>query len=153
MLKFYITGGDNCYCPRCGGLCDRYVLCVDTEAKTLECVSNGFCLGKRCGDWHCLTGSLEGWSLHREFAVSKAGHSVERWMVVDKDGQEVAKAVVKGNKWGKDGEFGEYGTLFLSTDGKLHKWASKEAYAKFWSGEIMSQEEMFVESGWKVKGA
>jgi len=49
MKKIYITGGDNCYCCECGGLCDRTVMEIDTERKTLKYIDGrGLCLGKYC---------------------------------------------------------------------------------------------------------
>lgn len=97
MKKIYITGGDNCYCCECGGLCDRTVMEIDTERKTLKYIDGrGLCLGKHC--WRHYT-CEDGTELEREYTGKVRAY---------RNGVEIP-CVVKNNKWGKDGEFGNWG--------------------------------------------
>lgn len=109
--RFVITGGDNGYCVKCGGLCDRALLKIDDEAKTYKIYYffNG-CLGKWC--WHEQR-FCDGWMLVRgrkwqgEFTKMWTGNMFRMWRM---DGDNVVEEVpvtVKGNKYGKDGEFGD----------------------------------------------
>lgn len=109
--RFVITGGDNGYCAKCGGLADRALLRIDDEAKTYKIYYffNG-CLGKWC--WHEQR-FCDGWMLVRgrkwqgEFTKMWAGNMFRMWRM---DGDNVVEEVpvtVKGNKYGKDGEFGD----------------------------------------------
>ena len=36
MIKFIITGGDNCYCGRSNSIADRELMVVNTSKKTLQ---------------------------------------------------------------------------------------------------------------------
>lgn len=45
--RYVITGGDNGYCARCGGLGDRMLLRIDDKAKTYKAYYFApSCLGK-----------------------------------------------------------------------------------------------------------
>ena len=109
-MRYVITGGDNGYCCKCGGLCDRALLEIDDEHKTYRGINGcDICLGKWC--WRILPVG-NGWFL-KKYAKFK-GEEVESWggniiklVYIDDNGDELAseKVVVKNNKWGKDGEF------------------------------------------------
>lgn len=97
MKKIYITGGDNCYCCECGGLCDRVVMEIDTERKTLKYIDgHGLCLGKYC--WRHFV-CEDGTELERDYTGKVRAY---------RNGVELP-CVVKNSKWGKDGEFGSWG--------------------------------------------
>lgn len=100
MKKIIIDGGDNGYCCRCGGLCDRCILEEDTDAKTLKYIDGkGICLGKHCLRWHICE---DGTELRRDWNGKVRAY---------RNGEELP-CVVRNNKWGKDGEFGTRGTSF-----------------------------------------
>lgn len=109
--RYVITGGDNGYCCRCGGLCDRALLRIDDEAKTYKqyYFFEG-CLGKHCWRTQELYG---GAVLTRGVLVD--GHKIvynflqpskNKIYIVQTNGTELEyiPVVVKGNKYGKDGE-------------------------------------------------
>ena len=109
--RFVITGGDNGYCVKCGGLCDRALLRVDDEAKTYKqyYFFHG-CLGKWC--W-LEQKFCDGWMLVRgknwqgEFTKMWAGNMFRMWHMDGNNVVEEVPVTVKGNKYGKDGEFGD----------------------------------------------
>lgn len=100
MKKIIITGGDNGFCCRCGGLCDRAVMEADTEHRELKYIdTQGVCLGKYC--W-------------RRYMCEDGTELVRDWngkIHAYRNGVELP-CVVKHNKWGKDGEFGNLGSSF-----------------------------------------
>ena len=108
MRKVYITGGDNCYCCECGGVCDRLAILVDTEKKTLEYLPcPEMCRGKWCwfrqGYRHYMRGNRwAGWYIERR-------GSDRHPLYIFTDGATELPVVVKKNKWGKDGEYGNWG--------------------------------------------
>lgn len=116
MTRYVMTGGDNGYCCQCGGLCDRVILAIDDEKKTYSGIDggNGFCLGKYC--WRATP--CGDFLLKRYKKVKVYGgvatdeiecYGGDRLYLVklDADGNEIEKhkVVVKGQKWGKDGEY------------------------------------------------
>lgn len=111
MKRYVLTGGDNGYCCQCGGLCDRCVLEIDDDKKTFRGVgtTDGVCLGKWC--WRSIPFG-GGWFLKR-YEKMECGefesYGGNRYYLVyiDEQGNEKErrKVVVKGQKWGKDGEF------------------------------------------------
>lgn len=131
-MRFVITGGDNCYCGRCGGACDRVLLEIDDEKKTYKGVAE-LCLGKWC--WRELPIG-NGWVLKRfekcgEGEFESWGGNLHRLVHIDKDGRETdrRKVVVKNNKWGKDCEFKTY------RNGKM-VWDKIQNYKCLGCGEI-----------------
>lgn len=115
MKKIVITGGDNGYCCACGGLCDRVVMEEDTKAKTLKYIDgHGLCLGRYCwGAYRCDDGTeLTKWRAKVRAWRGDGGANIE--------GNEI-ECVVRGNKWGKDGEYGTRGSSFGAT---REEWAS-----------------------------
>lgn len=114
IMRYIITGGDNGYCCRCGGLCDRVILEIDDKKKTYKVLDegNGVCLGKWC--WHSLPIG-NGWFLKRyEKCCGKEfetyGGKLYRLVYIDENGNETErrKVAIKNQKWGKDGEFSEW---------------------------------------------
>lgn len=100
MIKIIIDGGDNGYCCNCGGLCDRHVLEEDTSAKTLKYIDGkGMCLGKHCMFAHVCDDGTE------------LRHDWNGKLHAYRNGEELP-CVVRGNKWGKDCEFGTRGTTY-----------------------------------------
>lgn len=116
MKRYCLTGGDNCCCGRCGGLCDRSILEIDDDEKTIKGIDGWeICLGKWC--WHSIPLG-DGWFLKRygkrKVYGGLATDEVETYggnklylVYIDEQGNETErrKVVVKGQKWGKDGEF------------------------------------------------
>ena len=117
MKRYYLTGGDNGYCCRCGGLADRSILEIDDDERTIRGIEemSGICLGKYC--WHSIPLG-EGWFLKRYEKMKVYGglatDEIETYggnrlylVYIDEQGNETErrKVVVKGQKWGKDGEF------------------------------------------------
>lgn len=110
-MRYCITGGDNGYCARCGGLCDRYLLEIDDKKKTYRGIEGAdICLGKWCwqtlclGDWQLVRGENNYGDFYKMY-----GGKVYRLQRVGADGTilETRKVSVKNNKYGKDGEFGD----------------------------------------------
>lgn len=111
MKRYYLTGGDNGYCCRCGGLCDRSILEIDDDERTIRGIEemSGICLGKYC--WHSIPLG-EGWFLKRYEKMASGefetyGGNKLYLVYIDEQGNETErrKVIVKGQKWGKDGEF------------------------------------------------
>lgn len=134
-MRYVITGGDNGYCARCGGLCDRVILEIDDDNKTIKGINNndGLCLGKWC--WRVMPIG-DGWFLKRYEKTSSG--EFESWggnkyylVYVDDQGNETEKrkVTVKNNKWGKDGEFKEW------RNGKI-VWDKIQNYKFIGWGEI-----------------
>lgn len=109
MKRYCLTGGDNGYCCRCGGLCDRSILEIDDDERTIRGIeADGICLGKWC--WHSIPVG-EGWFLKRYEKCSAGefetyGGNKLYLVYIDEQGNETErrKVVVKGQKWGKDDE-------------------------------------------------
>lgn len=104
-MRYILTGGDNGYCAKCGGLCDRALLEVNDQEKTYRYIDGyGVCLGKHC--WH---GFFEqhyvygnGYQLSR--TINGQGTGYGNYKVILPDGTE-HPLTIKHNKYGKDGEF------------------------------------------------
>ena len=151
MIKIIITGGDNCYCCRCGGICDRAVMEIDTEKKTLRYIDgHGLCLGKYCwSKYVCDDGTI----LERHDVWSR--HGVRVRVRAYRDGVELP-CVVKHSKWGKDGEYGSYGSSFWSkynekiNGWELKDWKSKDCERDYWEQDWEHREsEPYVKAtGW-----
>lgn len=136
MKKIVITGGDNGYCCRCGGLCDRVVMEEDTDAKTLKYIDGrGLCLGCYC--WRAYT-CEDGTELVRELRYTRSG--VRAKVRAYRNGEELP-CVVRNNKWGKDGEFGARGCA----------WRKREEGANYWVLiDRADWDEQKKETGWKL---
>ena len=135
IMRYIITGGDNGYCCRCGGLCDRVILEVDDDKKTYKVVDEGegVCLGRWC--WHARPCG-GGWFLKRYSTFNGAefecyGGQKYYLVHVDENGNETEKrkVIVKNQKWGKDGEFK------LWRNGKI-VWDKIQSYKYEGIGEI-----------------
>ena len=110
-MRYIITGGDNGYCGRCGGLGDRALLQVDDKKHTYKAYYffEG-CLGKWCWLEQKFDDGLtlvRGKKWQGDFTKMWGGNIYKMWRI--KDGQVVEEypVVVKNNKYGKDGEFGD----------------------------------------------
>lgn len=116
--KIIITGGDNCYCCRCGGVADRCVMEEDIVAKTLRYIDgHGLCLGKYC--WHSYTCD-DGTELKKLWSARPSAYrDVE------------LPCAVRNNKWGKDGEYGTRGSSFWATS---DEWKSGRVELRRWKG-------------------
>lgn len=124
--RYIMTGGDNGYCCECGGLCDRVILEVDDKAKAykvLDC-GEGFCLGKYCWIEKKLNNGMHivhGYAMENEKGkrflpvLGRRGKrkslrlmTEEEYMAWREDPADTGiKVTIKGNKYGKDGEFGD----------------------------------------------
>lgn len=118
MKKIYITGGDNCYCGECGGLCDRHIMLVDTVEKTIEYLPMVFgetCLGQFCTSRILLADEWADWVIER---ITFGG---KKWIAKNTQTGETMPVIVKNSKWGKDGEYGTIGCTWggekTETDG------------------------------------
>lgn len=109
--RYIITGGDNGYCGKCGGLGDRILLRVDDTNKTYKAYYFApSCLGKWCWLEQKLADGMtlvRGNKWQGEFTKMWGGNTYKMWRI--KDGQVVEEypVIVKNNKYGKDGEFGD----------------------------------------------
>lgn len=112
-IRYIMTGGDNGYCAKCGGLGDRVLLRVDDEHKSYKMFYRApSCLGKNCWREEELYG---GRVIAR--GILKDGKLVYCWIepqknkiyIVQTNGTELEyiPVTVKNNKYGKDGEFGD----------------------------------------------
>jgi hypothetical protein len=112
--RYVITGGDNGYCAKCGGLCDRSLLRIDDKNKTYKqyYFFEG-CLGKYCWRQQELYGGamlVRGMLIDgHKISWNMSNNSKNKVWLVQTNGTELEyiPVVVKGNKYGKDGEFGD----------------------------------------------
>ena len=152
MKKIYIAGGDNCCCAICGGLCDRFVVAVDTTKKTLSLAcEHEFCLGGTCWMDRSMCGEYEGWTLKRESNFGKAGWWYKYYAENEETGEKIP-VTVKDKKWGKDGEYGSFGFSYGGKDGALMRWKSKEAHDQYYEtlGVGVKLEECLEPTGYVV---
>lgn len=110
-MRYIITGGDNGYCGRCGGLCDRALLQVDDERQTYKAYYffEG-CLGKWCWLEQKFDDGLtlvRGKKWQGDFTKMWGGNIYKMWRIKDGQVLEEYPVIVKNNKYGKDGEFGD----------------------------------------------
>jgi len=110
-IRYIITGGDNGYCAKCGGLDDRMLLKVNDTKKTYQayCFFEG-CLGGWCWlEQHFYDGMtlVRGKKWQGEFTKMWCGNIYKMWRIENEKVVEEYPVVVKGNKYGKDGEFGD----------------------------------------------
>ena len=125
MKKIIITGGDNGYCGRCGGLCDRLVMECDTDKKTLRYIDGaGLCLGKFCWHEHICS---DGTKLVRD-DVWRARGGVRVRVRAYRDGVEIP-CVVKNRKWGKDGDPDRKGKHRLYLWFCFSNWPSRRSFS------------------------
>lgn len=145
MKKIIITGGDNCYCCHCGGVADRLVMELDTDAKTLRYIDmSGFCLGKYC--WR--TGVLaDGTELFKGY---------DNKVRAFRNGEEIPVSV-RHSKWGKDGEYGSYGSSFWTdlkggeeTLRRLKKGYTFDEYLNDTREWKIKRQEMTEETGYRL---
>ena len=109
--RYVITGGDNGYCCRCGGLCDRALLKINDEDKTYQAYYffDG-CLGKWCWLEQKFSDGMtlvRGKKWQGDFAKMWGGNIYKMWRIENGEVLEEYPVVVKNNKYGKDGEFGD----------------------------------------------
>lgn len=155
MVKIIITGGDNCFCCACGGVCDRLVMEEDTKAKTLKYIDGrGLCLGQYCT--RCYT-CEDGTELRRDGS---------KWRAY-RNGEELPCAV-RGSKWGKDCEYRGRGVATCASTEEwksgrvaLLDWKSAEEEREYWaqyenynelqqSGKWRGMEEFMRPTGWTL---
>lgn len=110
-MRYIITGGDNGYCSRCGGLGDRALLQVDDEKQTYKAYYffKG-CLGKWCWLEQKFDDGLtlvRGKKWQGDFTKMWGGNIYKMWRIEDGKVVEEYPVIVKNNKYGKDGEFGD----------------------------------------------
>ena len=109
--RYVITGGDNGYCAKCGGLGDRSLLRIDDKNKTYKqyYFFEG-CLGKWCWLEQKFSDGMtlvRGKKWQGEFTKMWAGNIYKMWRIENGKVVEEYSVAVKGNKYGKDGEFGD----------------------------------------------
>lgn len=110
-IRYIITGGDNGYCGKCGGLGDRMLLKVNDTKKTYQAYYffEG-CLGGWCWvEQHFDDGMtlVRGKKWQGDFTKMWRGNIYKMWRIENGEVMEEYPVVVKGNKYGKDGEFGD----------------------------------------------
>lgn len=116
-IRYIITGGDNGYCARCGGLGDRVLLRVDDEDRSYKMFYRApSCLGKHCwreqelyGGRAIVRGKLVKDEQGERIVYQWLDPSKNKIYIVQTNGTELEyiPVVVKNNKYGKDGEFGD----------------------------------------------
>lgn len=144
MIKIVITGGDNCYCCECGGICDRLVMEEDTTAKTLRYIDGkGVCMGKYC--W-CAHECDDGTELRRDWNGKTHAY---------RNGEELP-CVVRNNKWGKDGDYRTRGTSICTSTEEwksgrvaLMDWKSADAEREYWAQYDRADYNEYRANGWK----
>lgn len=152
--KIYITGGDNCYCGACGGVCDRLVMLVDKGTKTLRylpIVGGETCLGKYCTHDIQLKDEWSDWVITR---VTFGGN---KWQAINRVTGDIIPVVVKNQKWGKDGEYGSFGSSFFGERvgdevilRDLRKGVSFDEWLNDDSDFKTKQDKYTKETGWKL---
>lgn len=148
MIKIVITGGDNCYCCECGGVCDRLIMEEDTTAKTLRYIDGkGVCLGKYCWCGHECDDGTE---------LTKWRDGVRAWRGGANIAGNEVKCVVRNNKWGKDGEYGTRGTSICASTEEwksgrvaLMDWKSADAEREYWAQYDRADYNEYRANGWK----
>lgn len=173
MKKIIIDGGDNGYCAYSNSLCDRNAILVDTTEKTLRYVGGGICLCQHCFYPKSLNIDKEkAWYLFRDVIAhfNSRGRMSHRYKYyaecVGKDlhspKNERMKVEVKSNKWGKDCEFGIYGSTYgatykidphSTTEIELVRFR-KDREQEYWNDSDSRAEKpkayWFEKTGWKL---
>lgn len=111
--RYIITGGDNGYCAKCGGLCDRALLRIDDDCKVYKQYYRApSCLGKHCWKRQELYGGVviaRGVVENGKLLYNLLQPEKNKIYIIENNGDETVfvKVTVKNNKYGKDGEFGD----------------------------------------------
>lgn len=116
-MRYILTGGDNGYCARCGGLGDRALLVVDDKKREYRAFYRApSCLGRHCwrerelyGGRVIARGVLVNDERGERLVYNFLNPQKNKIYIVSVDGERMCfdPVVVKHNKYGKDGEFGD----------------------------------------------
>lgn len=167
MIKFIITGGDNGYCGYSNSIADRELMVVNTAKKTLQYVSfPSICLCQKCFYPKCSnSGKYAGFYLFRYRKSARGGTytytfestSGKLCDLHDPEHNTIYPVEVKGNKWGKDGEYGSYGMVYGATyetdaDSIDLVRFKKDKETEYWadSDNRKPNDYYFEPTGWKL---
>lgn len=155
-MRYILTGGDNGYCARCGGLGDRSLIVVDDARKAYRYFYRApSCLGQHCWRKQELCGGrviARGVLVNDERGERLVYNFLEpkknKIYIVSVDGERMhfEPVVVKHNKYGKDGEFGDkldgYTCEgYVEPDELIKQWqaetreAQREFYKRFYHND------------------
>ena len=178
MKKIIIDGGDNGYCARSNSLADRCVLVLDTKEKTIRYANaSGICLCKHCFYPKELDlGDGRSWYLFRDEIIhfNSRGRMSHRYKYYAEDitdtklsnfehnPEKQIPVTVKGNKWGKDCEFGVYGSAYGADTTRdiygskvielvrFRKDREKEYWGNYDARSEKPNDYWFEKTGWKL---
>lgn len=163
-VRFVFTGGDNCYCGECGGVCDRRLMLIDKENKVLHYLPfSETCLGKWCWYLHGnrirLQGDWADWYVERRDdtkIVRGKLRTVSKYVITNGDIEYPVS--ITTNKWGKDGEYGKYGSIGKETEKGFYDLEAYRNNETYWewertigTPEYKGHDYYYVPTGWKLK--